>query len=312
VKIKCPKCGTGKARRTCPREGNAEICSECCATIRDAECGDCVHYAPAQKHEKSRAISSGLPDGHFIIELNPELEKSVNDALDQAQRGNTQKAMTTLTGLLHDHPRSHVVAFGVGGVHALQREYEESIKWFDKAIAIYPYSIESHYNKAVSYQKLLDIPNCIRAYQKVVQFGEFSDPEVAQARSIITYLTNEIFKKEGIQLDNYLRSMDLFNQGFALMERNDFQSALEGFRASADINKRNVPCQGNMGLCYAYLGQKAEALAALDRALEIDPDYRPARENRRLIEKMEESVPLANVEYESINYGFESFNKERR
>ena len=127
-----------------------EICSECCASIRDEECGDCVYYAPARNYEKSRVISSGLPDGHFLIEINPELEKSVNKALDQAQRGNIQKAMTALTGLLHDHPRSHLVAFGIGCVHAIQGKHEESIKWFDKAIAIYPYLVEAHYNKAAA------------------------------------------------------------------------------------------------------------------------------------------------------------------
>ncbi len=312
MKTKCPKCGTGKARRICPREGNTEICSECCASIRDEDCGDCVYYAPARSYEKSRVISSGLPDGHFLIEINPELEKSVNKALDQAQRGNTQNAMTALTGLLHDHPCSHMVAFGIGCVHAAQGKHEESIQWFDKAIAIYPYLVEAHYNKAVAFQKLLDLPNCIRSYQKVVEFGEFSDPEVAQARSFIATISAGVLKEKGIKLDDYLKSSDLFNQAFESMERNDFEEALEGFRASAAINKRNAPCHGNMGLCHAYLGHKAEALAALDGALEIDPDYRPARENRKVVEKIEEGVPMTHAEFKSINYGFESFNEGKK
>ncbi len=309
MKAKCPKCETGKARRVCPREANAEICSECCASIRDAECGDCVHYAPAQKYERSRVISSGLPDGHFLMEINPEVVKSVNNALEQAERGNNQKALTALTRLLNDHPCNHSVAFGIGCVYAMQERCEEAITWFDKAIAIYPYSVESHYNKAVAYQKLVDIANCIRSFQKVVEFGEFSDPEVAQARSVIASLTNEILKNEGMQLDDYLRSIDFFDQAFARMERNDFKAALEGFRASAAINKRNAACHGNMGLCFAYLGRKAEALVALDHALEINPDYQPARENRKLIEKNQEGVPLSNVASRTINYGLESFRE---
>ena len=289
-----------------------EICSECCASIRDEECGDCVYYAPARAYEKSRVVSSGLPDGHFLIEISPELEKSVNMALDQAQRGQTQKAMTALTGLLHDHPHSHLVAFGIGCVHAAQGKLKESIQWFDKAIAIYPYSVESHYNKALAFQKLLDLPNCIRAYQKVVEFGEFSDPEVVQARFFIAAISSELLKKGGIKLDDYLTSGDLFNQAFKSMERSDFKEALEGFRASAAINERNAPCHGNMGLCHAYLGHKAEALAALDRALEIDPDYRPALENRKVIEKIEEGTPMADAEFKSINYGLESFNEGKK
>jgi tetratricopeptide (TPR) repeat protein len=253
-----------------------------------------------------------LADGHFLIELNPELEKSVDNALVQLQRGNTQKAMTALTGLLHDHPHSHLVAFGIGCVHAAQGKHEESIQWFDKAIAIYPYLVEAHYNKAVAFQKLLDLPNCIHAYRKVVEFGEFSDPEVAQARSFIATISAGVLEKEGIGLDDYLTSGDLFSQAFESMGRSDFKAALEGFRASAAINERNAPCHGNMGLCHAYLGHKAEALAALDRALEIDPDYRPARENRKVVEKIEEGTPMTHTEFKSINYGFESFNEGKK
>jgi tetratricopeptide (TPR) repeat protein len=253
-----------------------------------------------------------LPDGHFLIEINPELEKSVNSALEQAQRGNTQKAMTTLTGLLHEHPRSHEVTFGIGCVYAAQGKHRESIKWFDEAIAIYPYSVEAHYNKAVASQKLLDLPNCIRSYQKVVELGEFSSPEVAQARSVIATLANGVLREAKIKLEDYLRSMDFFDQGFALMEGNDFQAALEGFRASAAINSRNAPCHGNMGLCHGYLGHKAEALAALDRALEIDPDYRPARENRQVIEKITEGVPMTHTKFKTINSGLESFKQGRK
>jgi Tfp pilus assembly protein PilF len=253
-----------------------------------------------------------LPDGHFLIEINPELEKSVNKALDQAQRGNTHKAMTALTELLHDHPRSHLVAFGIGCVHAVLGKHEESIQWFDKAIAIYPYFVEAHYNKAVAFQKLLDLPNCIRSYQKVVEFGEFTDPEVGQARSFIAIIAAGVLKKDGIELDDYLKSSDFFNQAFESMERSDFKEALEGFRASAAINEWNAPCNGNIGLCHAYLGHKADALAALDRALEIVPDYLPAGENRKQVEKMDEGAPMTHAAFKAINYGLESFKEEKK
>ncbi len=239
------------------------------------------------------------------MEINPEVQDAVNNALELLQKGLTQKAMTLLTALLDEHPRNYDVAFGIGVMHAFQGKYEKSIVWFDKAIAIYPYSVGSHYNKAVSCQKLMDIPNCIRSYQKVVAIGDPEDNEVAQARSFIASIAAGIWKAERLTLDVFLESSDLFNQAFEYMERGEWQVALDIFRASAALNHRNAPCQGNMGLCLAYMGRKAEALAEIDCALEIDPDYQPARSNREVVEKSEEGIPMAmaNITYKTVNYG---------
>lgn len=247
-----------------------------------------------------------------MMEVNDEVSDAVNGALEAAQRGRFQYAMDMLTDLLPEHPQHHDVAYGIGVIHALKREYEESIRWFDKAIAINPYRIETHYNKAVSHQKLLEIPNCVRSYQRVVEIGPSDDPEVAQARSFIETLASSIKRNQGISLDAYLRSGDKFNQAFELMERGDWRGALVGFRASAAINDRNAPCYGNMGICHGHLGHKAEALAALDRALEIDPDYQPAVSNRKLMEKMEEGILLANTTFQSVNYALDSLREEQQ
>ncbi len=114
------------------------------------------------------------------------------------------------------------------------------------------------------------------------------------------------------QLADYLRSCERFNEAFGLMERGDWQDALKGFRASAAINDRNAPCHGNMGICHAQLGHKAEALAELDRALEIDSKCQPAISNRKLAEQMEEGRPLENTVFKSVNHSMENFMKKRQ
>src|SRR5690606_38776724 len=141
-----PECGPGTARRSCRPSDNREICSACCASARDEDCGDCVPYASAQRSEASRLASAA---GQFMMEVSPEVQNAVNGALENAQRGKFQSAMDTLTALLRDHPCHHDIPYGIGIVHALKGEYVESIAWFDRAIGIYPYSVEAHYNKAV-------------------------------------------------------------------------------------------------------------------------------------------------------------------
>ena len=308
MKMKCPKCGTGKARRICHREGNAEICSQCCASIRSPECGDCVHYEATNNYEARRIASSGVSrDGEFLVEINPELTEKINNVLDSAQRGNDRKAMDILTGLLREHPHNHEVAFGIGFVHASRNEFEKAVEWFDKAIAIYPYSTEAYFNKAVAHRMLAEIPDCIRAYRKVVAMGDPAAREVVDSRKFLAELTKMIGETAGIPLDEFLEAADHFDRSFALMEKGKYQEALEGFQASAAINERNPSCHGNTGLCYASLGQKANALAEFERALEIDPKYLPAIGNRKVVEKMTEGTPLENVTHQSINSALEDY-----
>ncbi len=294
------------------REGGAEICSECCASIRDADCAGCQHYAAVRQYESSRHVSSELRDGHFIAEFNPEVLDAVNEALELAQRGGTREALAILTGLLRDYPLQHHIYFGIGTICAFQEKHEEAIKWFDQAIRIFPYNVESHYNKAVAYVKLRDLANAVRSYRKVVEVGDPGEPEVMHAQSIIDDMAEGILESEGIGLDAYLQASDEFNQAFARMERGDWEGALAGFRAVVAINERNVPSHGNMGMCHAHLGQRAMALAELDRALELDPDYEPARDNRKLVEKMTEGRPLERVIHHSINFGRDAAARSHR
>ena len=124
-------------------------------------------------------------------------------------------------------------------------------------------------------------------------------------------ISAQVWKDQRLTLDSFLQASDLFHQAFALMEKSDWQAALAGFRASVAINRNNAPSQGNIGLSLSYLGRKAEALAAFDRALEIDPDYQPARSNRNFIQDSEEGVSLDNIGFKTINYSEKKFEENQ-
>jgi tetratricopeptide (TPR) repeat protein len=287
------------------------ICTLCCVAKREATCGDCAYYTAAQQYRAVRRAPAALPDGHFIAEINPEVERAVNDALELAQKGKTDQAWTVLNGLLREHPRNHTVCYGMGALHAIKGEIKASIRWFDKAIAIFPYFVEAHFNKAVAYRKQFDVGNAIRAYRKVVEYGKRDDPIVEQAHSFLDSMTETIRRHEGVDLDTYLQSMTEFDAAFALMAKGNWLRALEGFRACVALTERHAPSHGNMGLCYAKLGHKAKALAELNRALEIDPQYEPAMTNRLVVERMEEGRPLDFASFQSIEYSKQRLEREK-
>lgn len=286
------------------RQNNAEICSLCCAEIRTETCRDCSYYTAAQQYRATRSPSARP---NFIAESNPEVEEAVNSAMELAERGKTNEAWTALTKLLSDHPDNHLVCYGMGTLHAISGDFKESINWFDKAISTFPYFVEAHYNKAVSYQKLFDVGNAIRAYRKVVELGDSNDTPAKQSRSFLDSIAASIHQSDGIDLDSYIESQSEFDHAFKLMEQRDWSGALAGFRASAVKNYRNAPIHGNMGLCLAQLGHKAQAFAEFDRALEIDPQYLPAVTNRAVVESMEEGIPLNVARFKRVEFSKEQF-----
>ncbi|MBK7000770.1 MAG: hypothetical protein IPH35_12625 [Rhodoferax sp.] len=316
MKNPCPLCGERKAQRVCLRQNNAQICSICCAGQRDQSCGTCSYYAASQQYQaardQQRAVRAASSDNQFIndrfvIEMNPDVDDAVDAALALCEQGNVDAAWAGMTRLRQRYPRSHQVCFGMGVLYIFKDEYEEAISWFDEAIAIYPYYVEAHFNRAAAYKNLFNIGETVRSFRKVVQLGDPNDTPVIQARSFLDEMTEVIRKNAGIDLESYIEALSLFDQAVQLMDRRDWSGALAGFRASAEKYDRNAPTHGNMGLCLANLGFKAQALAELDRALEIDPEYAPAMTNRVTVGYMEEGTPLPNVAIESVAYSREKF-----
>lgn len=311
MKSVCPICGTRKAKRQCKRREMAEICPLCCAGARGDECGDCAYRIAAQKYEAERHSSVALPDGHFIAEINSEVEHAVNEAMEIAQRGKTDQARAAMERLLREHPANHAVLFGMGVLHAMRGEHREAIKWFDKATAIYPRFIEAYFNKAVACQKDLDVVGAIRAYRKVVEVGDPKETEVMRAKNFLAKMAASIGRSDGVDLDTYLEAQVAFDRAFALMEKGEWEESLAGFRVASAMNNQNAPTHGNMGSCLAKLGRRAEALKELDRALEIDPHYEPAKLNRVAVERMEEGKPIAVAKLKRIDFSREQVLREQ-
>lgn len=297
VKQKCPECGKGKARRNCHRRGNVEICSACCAAMRDDSCGDCGYYAETRVRELAKQ-SRPLPGGHFFAEVSDEIDEAVNEGLARTLRGEAVAVIREFLAMLEDHPRSHILLFGIGTAHACIGKHREAIEWFERAIGIFPHCIEARINLATAWQKLGDFANAVRAHRKVLEYGDRQDPDVARSQEFIADV-NAMLRAEhnGISIDAFLKSSDDFNAAFACMERKEWEEAVCLFKAVLKVNPRSVPAHGNLGLCYAQLGRKADALGELNRALDLDPHYQPAQLNLVSAHAMEEGKPLQGAEF---------------
>lgn len=308
-KVKCVICGQRKGKRICKLQGQKMICPRCCAQLRNPDCEGCPHYAAAQSYARSK---TARPEPkHFIMEIDPEMEEVVDHALALVEQGKPKEGEAIISKLKREHPQNYLVNYAMGVVHALKGEYDEAIVYLDKSISIFPYFVEAHFNKAVAHKSNNDIIDMIKSFQRVVEFGDREDDLVRQAQNIIGDLEQSIKKTEGMDLDLYLESGERFTEAVSFMEKREWKKAIDGFQASLSKNQNHVQSYGNLGICYAQVGQKAEAIRALEKAIKLDPTYEPAITNRTIIESLEEGERLG-LGVKSVDYYKEQFLKEEK
>ncbi len=106
---------------------------------------------------------------------------------------------------------------------------------------------------------------------------------MAEARDFLRKAENQISRDFGLSIAQYLKSQEVFDSAFSKMENQEYEDAIRDFQKVLSWNHRHTQSYGNLGLCYALMGEKQKAIQAFDRALEIDPEYVPARANKTII-----------------------------
>ena len=304
MKHTCVICQKTKGKRICRVRGDAVVCSPCCASVRNQDCKDCQHYIFAQKYETSKyrpSEDSHSEPRHFLAEINEEVEESVNVALRYIESGRFQKGEKILQNLMEIHPHNHLVHYAMGTLYAVQGQHDKAIAYFDNDTDIFPYFVEAYFNKAVAYKEKVDIRNMVRTFQKVIEIGDPGTVYVHQAKQFLADFKKNILKHEGLTIEDYFKGMDHFEEGVKSMSQKNWEQAISSFKNRLLINENHPQSYGNMGICYAYLGQRKLALKSFDKALALDPKYELAVVNRAIVESFNEGEKLPNdvgiVEY---------------
>lgn len=298
AKPKCEICNDKRSKRKCSITEGQLICPTCCADLRNEACEGCRYYQAAARYEASK---TGAKAKNFLMEINEEVDDAVDGALALVDQGNFTAARRILRDLEKQHPRSHMVMYGLGTASAFEGNFDKGIEYFKKAVEIYPYFVHAYYNMGTAYQKKFDLRRSVECMKKVIEIG--SDEElVEKARDSVRLLEEGVMETSHITLDEFIKGQELFDAAFSQMEKGRWERAIEGFRESLKTNSQMAQVHGNMGICHMQLGEKSKALAAFDRALEIDPSYEPAIVNRMQAEKAREGEPPTIQKMESIEY----------
>lgn len=299
AKEKCQLCGQSKAKRTCKVKGNIGICPVCCSTIRSDQCEGCTYYEASIRYHSGKSIKP-IKEKPFIAQIIPEIDEECDRVLSMVESGGLSTGERQMRELYKKYPNYHTVLYGMGVCSVLQDKLEEGIEFFKKAVKIFPYFTEAHFNMAMAYSKLADIAGMVREFREVIRIGRDEDL-VSEAKRRLGDLEKMVMEVNGFSLDTYLNNSDTFNKAFSALQSREFTSAVRLFRQVLAIDPKNVQSWGNLGLAYAGIGEKGKALECLDKALELDPEYEVAAVNRIVIERLSEGERLEG-KIDSVNY----------
>ena len=256
----CP-CGSGKKYK------------KCCAW-KDATARAAVNPpAPAE------------PD--FIAEIMPDVDAEVDRLLERLERGEDRSVRTRLMSLYQKYPGYHMTNY-VMGVYASVVEDDSitAIPYFEKVVRVLPVFAEAHYNLGCAFMKLCRIGPAVAAFRKAIQYSSGKGGIAKVAKDRITALERALSKDSAFTtLDAYIQNENLFSLAFENLTKQRYGEAAAMFDQALKHDPNHVQTHGNLALCLAGLGRKAAALASLDRALELDPTYEPARINEQALKQ---------------------------
>jgi len=276
----CP-CGSGKRYK------------KCCAW-KDATARAAANPPPPPPEEEEK----------FIAELMPEVDDEVDRLLERLERGDRQSVRAPLMSLYKRYPRYHMTNYAMGVYTGMaEGDSDGAIPFFEKAVRILPPFAEAHYNLGCALMKACRVRPAVAAFRKAIRYSIEDDGIAKLAQDRITDLERIVLKGSPFPtLEAYIENEQLFEMAFDNLSKRNFDEAAEMFGRALQQNPNHVQSHGNLALCLAGLGQKAAARAALDRALELDPAYEPARINRTAIETMTEGEPFVPEVFAETEY----------
>ncbi len=199
------------------------------------------------------------------------------DGLEQPREA--RACYTTSIALWPEYPWAY---FNRGLVYLRQYEYQRAIADFNRVIELRPDFAEVYMNRAVAWEGIKNYQAAVADLTHALELGAPST-RIYFMRARARTQTGD---KEGAKQDmaEGLRRQPTDEKswvarGWAKLN-SDLPGALKDFEKAGELNPRYLPAMQNQAYVLGKLGRNQEAVAVLDREIEMYPDFVPARAGR--------------------------------
>lgn len=198
-------------------------------------------FGQAGDHERA------IADFNAAIAINPQYPQAyANRALIYVRAKQLREAVADYDQAINLDPNYAAAYVGRGNVHRILNNHPMAIADLSRAIEIQPDPV-AHFNRGLSRQAVGQHAQAIDDFDNVLGFRPDA-PEVYHAK------------------------------GLSELELQKYENAYDDFYKAAQGSKNNYEAWALRGRAAEGMGAKKEAAKAYQRALQINPSFRPARE----------------------------------
>jgi len=173
-----------------------------------------------------------------------------------------------------------------GALGALER-YEEALEQLAEAEKLAPIHPEIHHNRGVLLERQGKTAEAIESYRTAVRY----DPGYEPSRAALLRLTGSATDGTAPRTDDERRAAALAEQAAAAAKSGDYPKAASLLDEAVRIAPSYAVIHQYRANVAFLAGDRKAAIAALQRALELEPDNALYRQNLRYLERAEEPPP---------------------
>lgn len=171
----------------------------------------------------------------------------------------------------------------LGSALAMQQNFPRSYAAYTEALTLDPKDAVLWFNRGMASRFTSRFGRSLCDYERAQQLNIRAElagrleEELTLARSLAE--TSLQLRSPGFTLEQLVEQEDLFQNGLLLMEDGKWQKAEQAMRTAIAMDDCLPQPWGNLGIALIMQERYDEAEAALQRALQMDPEYTLAREN---------------------------------
>jgi tetratricopeptide (TPR) repeat protein len=218
----------------------------------------------------------------YLDTVSPDSDRTMAGALFEA--GHIEEALDAYRELVRLDPHDATLRASLAGVLGELGRYDEALEQSARAIELSPLLPTPYHNRAVIHERRGDRDAAVRDYREALRYA----PDYEPSRTALRRILGEAV---GVQPDASpatMRALRLAEEASGVARRGEYGKAM----ALLDQARRIAP---EYALIYQYrsnvaylMGDREEAIRALRKGLELEPDNVLFRENLRRLRETDE------------------------
>jgi tetratricopeptide (TPR) repeat protein len=221
--------------------------------------------------------------GYIDGSSSPDSERNL--AALHFEAGRFENAAEIYARLVEKNPEDGTLRTSLAGALGALGRFDEAVEHLKQAIAAQPLNAEAYHNLAVIQERRGNREGAVEQYRTVLRYN----PQYEPSRRALIRLTGSA-QARVLRDEADRRAWELAEEAGQAARRGDYAEATKLLDEAENISPRNVVVHQHRSNVAYLKGDTASAVAALEKALEIEPDNALFKTNLRRLKQQAEKA----------------------